>query len=159
MRKTILSLVAALVSVAGANAAQGDFSAGVQFSYGSKFQQFGIGAQVQYELVHNLRIATSFNHYFEGEDVTANNLNLNLHYLIPTSSVVTIYPLAGLAWSNFSQKLPTGGSNDYNRVGANIGMGVEYHISSQFTFYTEEQYQILKDCNQSVTNMGLRYRF
>lgn len=159
MKKIILTLILALASVASMMAAKGDFAGAAQFSYASKYEQFAIGAQVQYEILDNLRIATVYNHYFENDDVTADNLNLNLHYLIYPASSVTIYPIAGLAWTNFSTDLVTGGSDDTSKFGANLGCGVEYHITPTVSFFTEELFQAMSDHNQSVTNMGVKLRF
>ena len=159
MKKVIFTLILALASVASMTAGKGDFAGAVQFSYASKYEQFAIGAQVQYEILNNLRIATVYNHYFENDNVTADNLDLNLHYLIYHTSSVSIYPIAGLAWTNFSTDLPTGGSDDTSKFGANLGCGVEYHITPKVSFFTEEIYQMMSDHNQSVTNMGFKLRF
>ena len=74
---------------------------------------------------------------------------------IRTSSRFAIYPLAGFSYARITPEIGDG----VNRFGANVGVGVEYSINNRFAFYIEERFQILKDMNQSVTGLGVKYKF
>ena len=39
------------------------------------------------------------------------------------------------------------------------GLGAQYRINERLHFFTEERFQIMKDFNQSVTALGLKYTF
>ena len=39
------------------------------------------------------------------------------------------------------------------------GLGAQYQINERLYFFSEERFQIMKDFNQSVTVLGLKYRF
>lgn len=158
MKKYILLALVALSTVFGASAEAGDVSIGGQFAYASKNSMAGLGAQVQYEPIANWRIAPEFIYYFENDEMSAFNVNVNIHYIIPTSETFAIYPMAGFTYANFRFDNHVGHENN-DRCGANIGMGAQYQIKEHLHFFTEERFQILKDWNQSVTCLGLKYTF
>lgn len=158
MKKYILMALVALATAFGASAEAGDVSIGGQFAYASKNSMAGLGAQVQYEPITNWRIAPEFIYYFKNDDMSAFNVNVNIHYIIPTSETFAIYPMAGFTYANFRFD-DLGGHETYDRCGANIGMGAQYQIKEHLHFFTEERFQILKDWNQSVTCLGLKYTF
>ena len=158
MKKYILLALVALATAFGASAEAGDISVGGQFAYGSKNSMAGIGAQVQVEPITNLRFAPEFIYYFKNDNLSAYNVNVNIHYIIPTSPTFAIYPLAGFSYANFRADA-LGVTTSEDRFGANIGMGAQYQIKEHLHFFTEERFQILKDWNQSVTCLGLKYTF
>lgn len=158
MKKYILLAVVAIVAVLGARAEAGDVSVGGQFAYGSKHSMAGLGAIVQYEPIANWRVAPEFIYYFKNDGMSAYNLNLNVHYVIPTGSTFAIYPMVGFTYANFRYDTLSGDCSD-GHCGANIGMGAQYQIKEHLHFFTEERFQVLKDWNQSVTCLGLKYTF
>ncbi len=158
MKKIIILALLTVMTVMGAQAEAGRFSVGGQFSYASKRSMAGLGVQLQYEPVTNLRVAPEFIYYFENDGLSASNVNVNLHYVIPTSASFALYPLAGFSYAHFNADTwLVGGS--VNRCGANIGLGAQYLIKEHITFFTEQRFQIIKDFNQSVTLLGLKYTF
>lgn len=158
MKKYLLIAIVALATALGASAESGDISVGGQFAYASKNSMAGLGLQVQIEPITNLRFAPEFIYYFKNDGMSAYNVNLNIHYVIPTSTTFAIYPLAGFTYANFKYDNVLGDLST-DRCGANIGMGAQYQIKERLLFFTEERFQIMKDWNQSVTVMGLKYTF
>lgn len=158
MKKLIIVAIVAITSVMGLRAAEGDMALGLQFNYASKNSMIGLGVVYQVEPVRNFRIAPEFIYYFENNNLSDYNVNINFHYLIPTSSNVNIYPLAGFSYVNFKDSYG-GVSTHTNRYGANVGIGFEYMINNKFKFYTEERFHIIKHWNESVTSLGLKYFF
>lgn len=153
MKKYLFVSIMALACVASVNAQKGDFSIGGQLNYASNEALIGLGANIQYELFNDFRISPEFIYYFENDGLSAFNCNLNFHYLIHPGGNFILYPMAGFSFARFS-----GWGHD-NRFGANVGIGAEYRLNDHFRFYTEERFQILKDWNQSVTSLGVRYKF
>ena len=49
--------------------------------------------------------------------------------------------------------------HDVDRCGANVGLGAQYRIKEHLYFFTEERFQIMKNFNQSVTLLGMKYAF
>ena len=157
MKKLLLITIVALACAMGAKAEVKDFSIGAQFSWASKHSLAGLGAQLQYEPIRNLRLAPEFNYYFKNDGISACNANLNVQYVIPTSTSFAIYPLAGFAYSHYKYDGILSVSDDV--CGANVGLGSEYRINNNIHFYVEERFQIIEDHNQSVTFFGMKYTF
>ena len=158
MKKFIFLAVLTIATALGASAEKGNISLGAQFAYASKNSMAGLGLQLQVEPVNRFRIAPEFMYYFKNDGVSAINANVNLHYVIPTSSSFAIYPLLGFTYANYKYD---GILEDANkgRCGANVGVGAEYRIQDRLYFYSEERFQIIEDFNQSVTVLGLKYTF
>jgi outer membrane protein X len=155
MKKYIFMAIIAIAAVFNAHAEQGDVSAAAQFVYASKHSMAGLGAQLQYEPITNWRFAPEFIYFFKDDGLSALNVNLNVHYIIPTSASFAIYPLVGFTYAHY---MPDGPGN-IDRCGANVGLGAQYQIKPRLYFFSEERFQIMKDFNQSVTALGLKYTF
>ena len=156
MKKLFLVALLAITATPGLRAEQGDMSVGAQFNYASKNSMMGIGVNYGIEVINNLRLSPEFIYYFENKDLSDYNVNLNVQYLIPTSSSFAIYPMAGFSFVSFKEHIT---DTSENRYGANIGVGAEYTINPKFKFYTEQRFHILKNWNESVTCLGFRYTF
>ena len=159
MKKFIFLAVLAIVTALGASAEKGDISLGAQFAYASKNSMAGLGLQLQVEPVNRFRFAPEFMYYFKNDGVSAINANVNLHYVIPTSSSFSIYPLLGFTYANYKYDGGILGDANVDRCGANVGVGAEYRIQDRLYFFSEERFQIIEDFNQSVTVLGLKYTF
>jgi outer membrane protein X len=116
----------------------------------------GLGAQLQYEFVTNWRVAPEFIYFFKDDGLSALNVNMNVHYVIPTSTMFAVYPLVGFTYAHY---MPDGPADNIDRCGVNVGMGAQYVLKNRLYFFTEERFQIMKDFNQSVTVLGLKYTF
>ena len=158
MKKFIFLAVLAIATALGASAEKGNISLGAQFAYASKNSMAGLGLQLQVEPVNRFRIAPEFMYYFKNNGVSAINANVNLHYVIPTSSSFAIYPLLGFTYANYKNDGILEDANE-GRCGANVGVGAEYRIQDRLYFFSEERFQIIEDFNQSVTVLGLKYTF
>ncbi|MBQ6080509.1 MAG: outer membrane beta-barrel protein [Muribaculaceae bacterium] len=158
MKKYIFMAILAVATVFGAYAESGDIAVGAEFAYASKHSMAGLGLQVQVEPITNWRFAPEFMYYFKNDGLSAYNVNVNFHYVIPTSTTFAIYPLVGFTFASFKADGVPDNITE-NRCGANIGMGAQYQIKERLHFFTEERFQILKDFNQSVTCLGLKYTF
>ena len=156
MKKYIFMAIVAIASIINVHAEQGDVSATAQFVYASKHSMAGLGAQLQYEFATNWRVAPEFIYFFKDEGLSALNVNLNVHYVIPTSTTFAVYPLVGFTYAHY---MPDGPVDDIDRCGANVGMGAQYELKNNLYFFSEERFQIMKDFNQSVTVLGLKYTF
>ena len=159
MKKFIFLAVLTIATALGASAEKGNISLGAQFAYASKNSMAGLGLQLQVEPVNRFRIAPEFMYYFKNDGVSAINANVNLHYVIPTSSSFAIYPLLGFTYANYKYDAGIFGDGNVSRCGANVGVGAEYRIQDRLYFFSEECFQIIEDFNQSVTVLGLKYSF
>ncbi len=163
MKKYFLTVIVALTTLLGAQAEPGDVTIVPQLSFATRHAMVGLGAQAQFDLTNEWRIAPDFFYYIRNNDVTAYGADVNVHYMIPRGEKFVIYPLAGLAYMRYKiQKVDDEGDkydDKHDRIGANIGVGVQYQIKDEMQLFAEERFQLLKDFNQSVTVLGVRFTF
>lgn len=144
-------------------AQKGKQAIGFGLSYGTEIETLGIGVKYQYNLTNPLRIEPSFNYFFENDNVSMLDLNVNFHYLCPIANNVKIYPLAGVTFTNW---MWDGGEiwgvdfdDNETRFGVNLGAGLEFNLSHNWTMNMEFKYQLVDDFDQGVFNIGAAYRF
>lgn len=80
-------------------AQKGRQAIGFGLSYGTEIESAGLGIKYQYNITNPLRIEPSFNYFFENDNVSMLDLNVNFHYLCPVAQSVKLYPLFGLTMS------------------------------------------------------------
>ena len=158
MKKYIFMAIVAMAATINVYAQQGDISVAAQFAYASKNSTAGLGAQMQIEPITNWRLAPEFIYFFKNDGMSAYNINMNVHYIIPTSPTFSIYPLVGFSYGHYNWDTLSGNYSE-DHCGANVGMGAQYRIKNNWYFFTEERFQIMKDFNQSVTVLGLKNTF
>ena len=141
MRKFIFIVCMVLVSTTSF-AQQGKVTLGAHGNFIiDSPNNLGLGANVGYEFINNLRGMAEFNYFFENDDVSFWNLEANVAYLfrIPKSPV-TLYPLMG---ADFLGEIYGGESE--SKMGLNIGAGVEVALTSNIGLKVEFNYKTQYD--------------
>ena len=152
--KKLMILISMMFFIMGSAFAQKGIQAfGVNLGYGSEIESASIGVKYQYNITNNIRLEPSANYFFEKRGVDMFDFNANAHYLIPTENNIRLYPLAGLTFTRWDF------GKVANRLGLNIGGGAEYDVSDNLFVNFELKYQIIKDLDQAVFNVGLTYIF
>lgn len=163
MKKLIVLAGALLLGIGSAFAQQGKQALGVNLSYGTEIESIGLGAKYQYNITDQIRLEPSLDYFFKNDGLSMFDINLNAHYLVPVSSGVKIYPLAGFTYTNWHVDLgdiaglSVGASE--SRVGVNLGAGAEFDVSSNLALSFELKYQLISDVDQAVLGIGLAYKF
>ena len=152
--KKLFVLMSMMFCIIGSAMAQKDIKAiGVHINYGTEIESFSLGAKYQQNLTNEIRIEPSMNYHFEKGGVDLLDLNLNLHYIVPMASNIRLYPLAGLTFERWDfEKVE-------NRLGVNIGSGVEFDIADNWMTNIELKYKLVKDLDQAVFTVGVAYMF
>ncbi len=158
MKKYIFMAIIAIATMFNVHAEKGNISVGGQFVYASKHSMAGLGVQLQCEPLTNFRLAPEFIYFFKNDGISALNANFNLHYVIPTSNSFALYPLVGFSYGHYMYD-DNHFESSFDRCGANVGLGAQYRIKERLHFFTEQRFQIMKNFNQSVTVLGLKYTF
>lgn len=159
MKKFILSIISALAIVGVANAQGNDFAIGVNLLNGSCLNQMGIGVKVECDITDQLRLAPSFNYFFEKNSTSAWGVGLNLNYVVDVTSNFDVYPLAGVGFIRFTDDLGGGVSFDHDRVFANLGLGTDIAVTKELWLNAELRYQYIDDYGQFVPSVGVKYCF
>lgn len=96
-----LMMIAAMMVVALTASAQnepGKMAIGANFNYGmhKDYKNIGFGAKFQYNITEAIRGEASGNYYLKKDNLKMWDANVNVHYVIPVSEGLNVYPLAGV---------------------------------------------------------------
>lgn len=161
-----------LLSVGAFAQEAGKMAVGVNGAYGfaSNYKTFGVGGKFQYCITENFRAEASGTYFFKKDNMSAWDANANVHYVIPVSEGLYVYPLAGLTIFGVKADVPdeykaavqaagVETSASETRVGFNAGGGIEYFLSEAFKVNAEIKYQYTKDSDWPVVSIGAAYVF
>lgn len=137
MKKLFIVMCMMLVSATSfAQTDKGDVSFGAHFNYMiDSPHNLGMGANIGYMLMDHVRGVGEFDYYFKKDGDSCWNIEGNLEYLFHVGDSFTVYPLAGINLMGW-----TGDGTD-TRLGLDLGGGVEYAITSNFSLKGEYVYK------------------
>lgn len=135
---------------------------GVHLGYGEKVKSVGAGIHLHYYYTNNIRFASSFTYYLPRKNMKVWEVDTDAHYVIPVSWLFSFYPIAGLNYSNRqldASKVSDIGSQDWrkHRVGANLGLGIQYDFGYKVRSSFEIKYQFIKDYSQLAVMIGIGF--
>lgn len=151
MKKIFIFLGLMFVMLSSTYAQKGRQAIGFGLSYGTEIESAGLGIKYQYNITNPLRIEPSFNYFFENDNVSMLDLNVNFHYLCPVAQSVKLYPLFGLTMSNWMFDMhdldvdwdgdhvhvDDGGNHNEFRIGVNLGAGAEFALGRNWAMNVE----------------------
>ncbi len=127
---------------------------GLTYDYAFKHQQNGFGIKLQANIFKGFRLEPEIIYCNEHKDVTTLHLNLNLQNVRPITSRLNLYPYIGLAYSHWGYVGP-----NENRLGVNLGAGLEYNLGRNWEALTELRLHGIKKETQLLYTLGLKYNF
>jgi|GEM_PF-813262 len=145
----------------------GDITFGAGFTRGSSTgllgnAETGFTGQAYYTVNEEFRGGIDFTYYFIGErDLSANELNFNVHYFIRNRNNLTLYGLGGINISNTSGSDQLWrveremGDPNTRKIGLNAGAGLEINFR-EIVFFAEPKLTLL-GWNQFALTGGVRY--
>lgn len=141
---------------------EGTVGLGAHAGYGNKIKSVGAGANLHYYYTNQLRFAPSFTYYLPRKGNSMWEVDADAHYVVPVSWLFSFYPIAGLNYSNWkfdAAKASEIGLQDWtkHRVGANLGLGIQYDFGYKTRISLEYKYQFIKDFSQSSFMAGIGF--
>lgn len=141
---------------------EGTVGMGIHAGYASATRSVGAGAHLHYYCTNRIRVAPSFTYYLPSKGNRVWEADADAHYVVPVSWLFSVYPIAGLNYSNrkfdASGVSETGAENwTKHRVGANMGLGVQYDFGYKIRLSVEYKYQFIKDFSQSSVMAGIGF--
>jgi hypothetical protein len=145
----------------------GDITIGAGLTHGTSTgflenPELGLTAQIYFTITEEFRGGIDFTYYLIGErDLSANELNFNVHYFVRNRGGLALYGLGGINISNTSgsdqlwrveREL---GNPDTRKFGLNIGLGLEFGLGNVVVF--GEPKATLFGGSQFVLTGGVRY--
>ena len=165
MKKILLVACFALVCATSAMALEkGNKALGINLLYGTEIESMGIGAKAQYVFHDHWRGEAAFNYFFERKHTHMWEINLTAHYLVNLGEKFRVYPLAGPTVVNATTDMGDLGYGEgmnasQTKFGLNLGGGLEYDVSENFTVGLEARYSIVSKIDQAVFGIGATYHF
>ena len=141
MKKLFFVICMMLMSVS-TFAQQGTATIGAHGVLGlSGNKNMGIGANIGYEVINNVRGVAEFDYFFKKDYVTQWLVQANAEYLFRVADGFAIYPLAGINLYGFKWDADLWGTSESDsKVGMTIGGGVEYQIIPSLALKVEYNY-------------------
>lgn len=87
---------------------------GVNVTYGTEVGSVGFGVKGQYRFIDQFRGEAAFEYFLKKDNVSAWDVNVNLHYLIPVANNLKVYPLAGVTYMRGIRHFETSAISSYS---------------------------------------------
>jgi outer membrane protein X len=87
---------------------------GVNVTYGTEVGNIGFGVKGQYRFIDQFRGEAAFEYFLKKDNVSAWDVNVNLHYLIPVANNLKVYPLAGVTYMRVISHFETSAISSYS---------------------------------------------
>lgn len=120
--------------------------------------QNGIGIGTTIALPKNLDVTPTLNLYFPSGFSRFFSIEADIHRDFDLGNEFHVYPLGGLALMNCKTSKEFG-SVSATRLGVNLGGGLDYDLSYNWTVFGELKYQLMSDYDHLYTTLGVKYRF
>lgn len=165
MKRGMFLLVCLLSSLSALHAQfEGTWGAGIHAGYASSAERPGAGVHLHYYRTNNLRLAPSFTSYLERKGEKMWMAETDLHYILPLSYAASLYPLAGVHYSNWHYQSQTSlflTEEEYtrHRVGMNLGIGYQHDFGYRVRANIELKYQFINDYSQVLLTTGVGFWF
>ncbi len=135
---------------------EGTFGIGAHAGYGAEVNSLGAGIHIHYYRTNNLRLAPSFTTFLRTNDKSMWMIDGDVHYIIPVSFTASLYPIAGLHYSNWKFDIE---NEVKHRPGVNLGLGFQHDIRYRLRANFELKYQYMKDYSQIFFMAGFGFWF
>ena len=172
MKKVLLAVVCAVLTVASSFAQQGQKAVGINLGAapcledGASLTNFQLGAKFQYNVSDPVRLEAALNYGCEDNYICCLDFAVNAHYLVNLGESFAIYPLAGIGLARVKASVPVDteyGTMDLSasktRFMFNLGIGGEYNITDNFAANLELKYQYINDFSRLPITIGVAYKF
>ena len=124
-------------------------SAGIGFSDEIDFAK--VGVEFNMDINEHFRFSPSADFYLSSSSCVS--LNGDFSYLIKSSEKFEIFPIVGVAYITDEFDL------SFDRVGLNVGAGVQYDLSNNFALNAKAKYQVVKSQDNVVIGVGVVKKF
>lgn len=141
---------------------EGTFGLGVHTGYGAEINSIAGGIHAHYYHTNNIRFAPALTYFIPRKGAEMWMIDADAHYILPLSYAVSLYPTAGLHYSKWgydatkNDGLPQQNWTKH-RLGANLGLGMQYDLAYKIRLNFEFKYQLIPDYSQLVFTAGIGF--
>lgn len=161
MKKVLLGIVLAAVFSLGMQAQTGSKAIMPKLGYQTEAKRFGLGVEGRYFFTDNIRVAPGVTFLFPKNRVMGLDVDINVHYVFPIQSGLSVYPFIGGAmlnnrWSSNIDNVDSVSNTDF---GFNIGAGVQYDVTDNGYVNFEFKYTFVDGTDPAYFMLGYGIRF
>ncbi|GBU07032.1 hypothetical protein AwDysgo_03630 [Bacteroidales bacterium] len=157
---SVLMLISASTSAQFLNPESGDKAVGASFKWGSKVKAPGIGFTYHQYLSSRFRIAPSLTYFLNRNEQSGWDMSTDAHFIFPIANEkVRVYPIMGITLNSIKYHAGSYSGFSNTEVGANVGAGIQYHITGPIFAVGEAKYTIIRDIDQLGIGIGLTCLF
>lgn len=141
---------------------EGTVGFGVHAGYGAEINSLGAGVHIHYYRTNNIRFAPSFTTFLERKGNGMWMADADVHYMFPVSYSASLYPIAGLHYSQWKYTPPKNSEDNSwtrHRPGANLGLGFQHDIAYRIRANFELKYQFIPNYSQMLITAGIGFWF
>ena len=158
MKKVLLGIVLAVAFSLGMQAQTGSKAIMPKLGYQTEFKRFALGVEGRYFFTDNIRIAPGLTFLFPKNHTTGLDVDINVHYVFPIQSGLSVYPFIGGAMLN--NRISYGGeSASFTDFGFNIGAGAQYDVTDNGYVNFEFKYTFVDGTDPAYFMLGYGIRF
>lgn len=141
---------------------EGTFGMGAHTGYSTGIKQVGAGVHLHYYPSNRVRLAPAFTYFIPHKGKSTWEIDADAHYVLPVSWLFSVYPIAGLNYLNMkfdAAKYSAAGEQNWtkHRIGANLGLGIQYDFGYKVRLSVEYKYQFIRDFSQSSVMAGIGF--
>lgn len=168
MKKLLFTFFACLLFIySSAQDQTGLFSVAANLNYGTKIESLGVGLRAQYGFGEHTRGSAEYKYFIDRHNMSAWEINADLHYVFGSSDELLFYPIGGLKFTRWTFDSSRGSINPNdmkvkysdNRIGLNLGVGSQIALSEKTFIQPEIKYELMKNYSQFVFSVGFGYQF
>lgn len=169
MKKFFFVIAMCFIASVATFAQDNKWGVGLNIGYGTDIAKPFLGVKGHYDLTEAFTVAASFNHYFKDSmeemgvevDLKCWDINADVHWNVIHGEKFKFYPLVGLTYLHAKASAEESGvtvSASDGKFGANVGVGLQFNLGSNWGIGVEAKYQII-DGAQFVPMATIMYRF
>lgn len=160
MARHALIILTALIALA-IPAGKAETSVGVSTGYVTHNESMSIGLGLNYSFTSHFRLNPQVDYIFKHkqQDGILFNIDMEMPYGI-AGSKANVYPLVGFSYTSWNQhfsEIDT--SQRTNKLGLNLGAGVEYMVKPSLKLFLEGRCNLVKHFSTGLFTVGIAYVF
>ncbi len=174
MKKFFISAAVAasllfITPAASAQTEKGQKSFGLHAGYATANRSALAGLTFSYNFTRHFRLAPTVDYVFSHNSTDGMIVNIDYKgpYSINAARTVNIYPIAGLSYTSWHTKADgkksDGTDSDVstrkNRIGLNIGGGIEYYIKPSMKVSAEGRFNWVRHAETGLFYLSISYVF
>lgn len=154
----IIMALSALIAPSASAIGKGEKAVGINGGFASYNESGYLSASFQYAWADHFRLAPEIGFVFPNNHKTGFMIDADVQFPFRIAKGLGLYPLAGLAFNNWSYK--TGhGTDNISRFGINVGAGLDVYFTNSFKMSVEAKYSLMQNTSGVFVGLGFNYLF